>query len=247
MAIRDILPDELTRDQQVIVEKVMRQYDEDLQRDHGTYLPSGERMYQPKPAQDLDGLTDLLERIIGEQQNIEDTPEKNRVKFLEDFPPNPIETEVITFGLIKRMPASMSQGQHFNQKVREVKPHIRSIETDPSRPGYSVVTMGQKFENELALTCWAKTNKQVNRRVRWLEDTLKKWTWYIRYNGIDDFYFLGQDEDVLLKLDDSKNVLKGRPLRYYVRTERLTSVLEPVIRHIVVQMTLNDGLNNTEG
>ena len=60
---------------------------------------------------------------------------------------------------------------------------------------------------------------------------------------ITDFYFLGQDEDVSLTLGDSENVIMGRPLRYYVRTERLSHVLEPTIRHIVIKYGL--GNNNT--
>ena len=238
MVVRDdILPEELTTEQRIVVDGILHDFTDSL-GSRGTNLPQGERLRQPKPAQDIDGFTDLVMRVIEEQQNSDEVPLKNRVKLLQDFPPGDIETEIITFGLLRRLPSSMSQGQHFNQRVREVKPHIRGIEDDPTRPGYKVITLGQKFENEIVFTCWAKTNKQVNKRARWLEDTLRNWTWYIRYEGIEDFYFLGQDEDLVLKLDGTENVLMGRPMRYYVRTERLSHVLEPTIRKIVVKYGL---------
>jgi hypothetical protein len=242
MVVRDdILPEELTTEQGIVVDEILHQFDQEFTDSVGNremYLPGEERLRQPRPAQDIDGFTDLVMRVIEEQQNSEDVPLKNRVKFLQDFPPGDIETEIITFGLLRRLPSSMSQGQHFNQRVREVKPHIRGIEDDPTRPGYKVITLGQRFENEIVFTCWAKTNKQANRRARWLEDTLRNWTWYLRYEGITDFYFLGQDEDIVLKLDGTENVLMGRPMRYWIMTERLSHVLEPTIRQIVVKYGL---------
>jgi hypothetical protein len=242
MVVRDdILPEELTTEQGIVIDEILHEFDQEFVDAVGNremHLPPEERLRQPKPAQDIDGFTDLVMRVIQEQQNSEEVPLKNRVSFLQDFPPGDIETEIITFGLLQRTPASMSQGQHFNQRVREVKPHIRGIEDDPTRPGYKVVTLGQRFENELVFTCWAKTNKQANKRARWLEDTLRNWTWYIRYEGITDFYFLGQDEDMVLKPDGTQNILMGRPMRYWVMTERLSHILEPTIRRIVVKYGL---------
>jgi hypothetical protein len=238
MVVRDdILPEALTSEQRIVIDSILHEFT-DAAGSSGMYLPRGERLRQPKPAQDIDGFTDLVMRVLEEQQNSEDIPLKNRVTFLQDFPPRDVETEIITFGLVRRLPSSMSQGQHFNQRVREVKPHIRGIEDDPTRPGYKMIMLGQKFENEIIFTCWAKTNKQANRRARWLEDTLRNWTWYIRYEGIEDFYFLGQDEDRILKLDGTENKLMGRPMRYYVRTERVSHILEPTIRRIVVKYGL---------
>ena len=246
MVVRDdILPEALTTEQRIVVSDIMHEF-RDLLGSRGTTLQPdyGDRLRQPKPAQDIDGFTDLVMRVIEEQQNSEEVPAKNRVKFLQDFPPDNIVTEIITYGLLRRLPSSMSQGRDFNQRVREVKPRIRGIEEDPTRPGYAVVTLGQRFENELVFTCWAKTNKQANKRARWLEDTLRDWTWYIRFMGIGDFYFLGQDKDVVLLLDGTKNTLKGRPMRYYVRTERMSHVLEPTIRRIVVKYGLGQPLDN---
>jgi hypothetical protein len=238
MVVRnDILPESLTTEQRVVISSILHEFSDSL-GSHGAYLPPEERLRQPKPAQDIDGFTDLVMRVIEEQQNSEEVPLKNRVKFLEDFPPGEIETELITYGLNLRIPGSISQGKAFNQRVSEVKPHIRGIEDDPTRPGYKIITLGQKFESEIIFTCWAKTNKQANKRARWLEDTLRNWRWYIRYEGVEQYFFMQQDADVVLKLEGTKNKLHGRPMRYYVRTERLSHVLEPTIRRIVVKYGL---------
>jgi hypothetical protein len=246
MVVRDdILPESLTAEQGIVVQSIVSSFTDSFSSSE-TYHSVGERSRQPKPAQDIDGFTDLAMRVIEEQQISEDVPLKNRISFLQDFSPRDITTEVISFGLLHRLPSSMSQGQHFNQKRRELKPFIRGLEDDPTRPGYKVITLGQRFENELVFTCWAKTNKAANRRARWLEDTLRDWTWYIRHEGVHDFYFLGQDEDVVLKIDGTNNVLKGRPMRYYVRTERLSHVLEPTIRRIVVKYKLGQPYSTAE-
>jgi len=234
MAVRtDLLPEELTETQEIVVKSILGNFAEGLQANGPQ-----RRMRQPKPAKDIDGFVELVGRVIAEQQNSEQIPLENRVKFLEDFGPDDIRTEIISFSMVRRVPFSFSAGQHFNQRVREVKPHVRGIEDDPTRPGYKVITLGQRFENEILLVCWAKTNKQANRRARWLEDTLRNWTWYIRYEGIEDFYFLSQDEDITLVLDGTDNKLVGRPLRYWVKTQRVSHVLEPTIRRIVVEYGL---------
>lgn len=248
MVVRsDIIPGllDLTEEQAIEVQKILGGFT-DTVGSRGTYLQQGERLRQPKPAQDIDGFTDLVSRVILEQQISEDVPLNNRIQFLEDFPPGDITTELITFGLVTRVPGSLSRGQHMNQRVREVKPHIRGIEDDPTKPGYKIITLGQKFENEILLTCWAKTNKRANWRARWLEDTLRNWTWYIRHEGVEDFYFIEQERDIVMKLDGTNNTLKGRPLRYWIRTERLSHVLEPTIRRIVVKYGLGQPQEITE-
>jgi hypothetical protein len=237
MTVRtDLLPDDLTTEQLITVEKIMGTI-VDIPKQ--SYLRSGERMLRPRQAQDIDGFTDLVSQVLEEEQDRIEVPADRRITLVQDFPPDGITTEVITFGLVRRKPGPFSRGPAFNNVgVSEVKPHVRGVEVDTSNPGMRTVIMGQKFENEIMLTCWARTNKQANIRARWLEDVMKNWTWYIRFNGIEDFFFMGQDEDIHMALDNTNQVLHGRPMRFYVRTERTTTILEPVIRHIVVKYNL---------
>ena len=239
----DILPEELTQEQSFVVERIIStNFNISALKNQDSL--NDQRLRQPNPAQDIDGFIDILTRVVEEQQNEEDIALENRVQVLYDFASEDILTEVISVSLNRRTPGSFSQGQPFNQNVRELKPHVRGIENDKTRPGYAVIILGQKFENEIILTCWAKTNKQANRRARWLEDLMANWRWYFRYLGVEECLFVGQDADMTLKLDSIPNPLHGRPLRFYVRTERITNVLEPVIRRIIVTYGLVNNITN---
>jgi hypothetical protein len=242
MTVRtDILPEDLTEEQTVIVHNIIQDYADGLPSDRGTgVLPFGSRVRQPRPAKDVEGFFTLVKRCLEDKQNSEAIASDLRLNFLEEHPPEEIETETISFKLRSREPASFSQGKALNQRVQEMKPHIRSIESDPTQPGHKIITLGQQFENVVELTCWAKTNKQANYRARWLEDTLREYAWYIKYEGVMEFFFQSQENDMVLEVDSTSNTLKGRPLLYYVRTERLTHILEPTIRRIVVEYGLGE-------
>lgn len=235
MAVRtDILPDDLTAEQKVIAEHIFEDFSNRAEvRLRSEFLAAGERMRQPRPAKNIDEVTDLVQRVIQDKQNSEEIVSDRQVFFTEEYPPVDFKTEAISFRLVSREPASTSGGRHLNQRRQEWKPKIRSIEDDPNRPGYRVVTMGQKFESNIEFTCWARTNKRANMRALWLEDVLQEYAWYLKYNGIDEFYFLRRDRDFQTELEG--NTVFGRPLVYFVRTERLTHVSEPTIRRMIVK------------
>jgi len=237
----DILPKELTERQTIIVESIIADYAESLPRNRGSsVVPFGARVRQPRPAQDVDGFFSIVQRCLQDKQNSEAIANDLKLNFLEEHPPGEIKTETISFTLRSRAPASLSRGPALSGGRQEMKPHIRSLENDPTQPGHQVITMGQQFENEVVLTCWAKTNKVANQRARWLEDTLKEYAWLIKYEGVMESFFLRQEDDMVLEVDSTSNTLKGRPLIYYVRTERLTHILEPTIRRIVVEYGLGE-------
>lgn len=226
----DILPSELTTDQSVIVEHIIQRvipvtYQEPDSR---------ERVRQPREAQDIDGFYTLVNRAIKDKQIDDDTVANKKIIFTEEMPPSEMTTEVITYSLQRREPATFG-GKAHQGNHRELKPHIRSIEDDPNNVGFKVVTLGQQFENEIIFTCWAKTNKQVNKRALWFEDFMKEYAWYFKYNGLMECFFQRRLADYTLDLQGDNNTLHARPLVYYVRTERLTHLSEPTIRRIIVQ------------
>ena len=234
VARTDILPEELTESQQLVVEEVFSRF-----FPYSSSLTENiNRHRRPRPAKDIEDFIELAGTVIKEQQELDGLDENLRIELVHDFVPQELTTEVITFGLLSRVPGSISRGAPFNKRVQEYKPHIRAIEDDIAHPGQKIITLGQIFENEIVLTCWAKTNKTANSRARWLEDTLRNWTWFIRYQGIEDFFFLGQDADITISLDGTSQKIVGRPLRYYVRTQRESTVFEPVIRHVVIKYRL---------
>jgi len=245
MTVRnDILDDSLTEQDTILVQRVMSAFRSSTQSsvDCGVERTS-------RPAKDIDDLPDLISQVLEDKQNDEGIDSNQRVKFYSEMPPKDVVTEVITFGLVRREPASMTRGGPFTKERIEWKPRIREVAPHPTMPGMAIVVQGQQFENEISLTCWTKTNKRADYRARWLEDTLHEYMWFLKFNGLHEMIFLGQGEDMVVKLDNTENVLMGRPLRWYVRTERLTHVNEPTIRRLIIQarLELQSGNNNRGG
>jgi hypothetical protein len=235
VARNDILTEELTTDQSIQLERVWQVFENARSDDNSPYLPPGERMRQPREAVDIDAVPALIKQIFENKQELDGVVENAKILFTEERPDLDITTEAITFSLVSREPGSISKGAQFNRGVQEWKPHIRSIEEDIRFPGQHLVVMGQKFDNEMLFTCWAKTNKVVNARARWLEDTLRDYAWFMKFSGVEQFYFLGQGSDIMLELEGKANHLMGRSLRYFVRTERITTLKEQAIRRMIVK------------
>lgn len=234
MAVRtDILPEELTEEQKIIVDRVFEDFTNRAEiRARSDFLASGKRMRQPRPAKNIDEVTDLVQRVIQDKQNSDGIVSDQRIVFTEEYPPVDFKTEAVSFRLISRDPGTTSGGRHLNQSRQEWKPKIRSIDDDPNNPGNKLITMGQLFENTIEFTCWARTNKRANMRALWLEDTLREYAWYLKYNGVNEFYMLRRERDFRENLEG--NTVFGRPLIYLARTERLTHLSEPTIRRMVV-------------
>jgi len=235
MPVRDdILSEELTNEQQIEVEKVFDVFAKLSQEDRYPYQPANERLRKSRKSIDIHEIPSLLKEILDNKQTSEGIASEQLIVFTEEHPNVDITTEAITFSLVTREPGSISKGPAFNRGVQEWKPHIRGIEEDQQLPGQRIVVMGQKFDNEFMLTCWARSNKQANIRARWLEDVLRQYTWFLKFSGVEEFYFLGQGSDIALEL--SPNVrLMGRPLRFFVRTESITNLKEQTIRKIIIQ------------
>jgi hypothetical protein len=242
MALRtDLLP-ELTPTQTIIVESVVK---DPLANPRGAMIRgSGDRTRQPTSAKDIGEFVGIVQKALKDKLEDEGLVIGKDLIFTEEYPPKDIESETITYRLLSRDPASMSGGRHLNQERQEWKPHLREISDDPNHPGYRLTTIGQKFENQIVFTCWAKSNKTANTRAIWLEDTLKAYTWFIKYEGVDEFYFIRREPDFLLDMGQA-NFLQGRPLVYYVRTERLTHLSEPTVRRIILQYSV--GVTDTQG
>ena len=240
MTVRtDLIPDSLVEDKSVQLERlasgVIETFRNMLRPELGSsYLPRGERPRQPKEAKDLDGALILVKQCIEDKQTVEGIPLDKRLVFTEEYPGENLSSETITFSLVRREPGIVSKGKPLVEGVQELKPHVRSIDPDPNIPGKVIITLGQKFDHEVLLVCWAKTNKQANFRARWLENMLREYTWFIKQNGVEEFLFMGQGEDLILDSRSYPNIITGRPLHYYIRTETLTHLSEETIRRVLI-------------
>lgn len=226
----DILPEELTEADKIFLVQLVQ----DFKRQNQQFLKSSERSRRPNPAKSLNQFFELTKEVIGDKEHVDNTIEESKILFTPEYPPKDIERVTMSFSVVRREPASMSQGRHFNQQRQEWKPHVREIKDDPNNPGYKLTVLGQKFENIVQFILWAKTHKEANKRADWFEDLMREYAWFIKYKGVDEFYMLERGEDIILDVDQQRIV--GRPFHYYVRTEKLTYLSEPTIRRIILEL-----------
>lgn len=145
-------------------------------------------------------------------------------------------TEIITVGLVKRMPGQFDQGAPFEGSVKNLRPIIRESKIDPEAPGYRKVILGKWFDNLVRFTCWAQTNKEAIARSFWFEEFIEKYTWFFTASGVARVIFWEQQEDQVI--DNKGKKLYGRPLLFYVKTEELTSFSEKELEEIYINLVM---------
>jgi hypothetical protein len=226
----DILPEELLQEDKNFVVELIEAFKQQNQQ----FLASGERARRPQPAKNIVEFFELTKQVIEDKEIANNIIEDQKVLFTPEYPPQELDKVTISFSVVRREPASTSQGRHFNQQRQEWKPRVREIIDDPNNPGYKLMILGQKFENIVQFIIWAKTHKEANKRAEWFEDLMREYAWFIKYKGVDEFYMLERGEDIILDVDQQRIV--GRPFHYYVRTEKLTYLSEPTIRRIILEL-----------
>lgn len=235
--IQDILDDDLSDDNRRVV--VNHIYQATISNDN---LFSRSRT--PKEAKW--SLTDVYTHIRLAIENYEEranTPSKNRITFTEDESDRENQTEIISIKCIERNPGLFSQGSPYDAgkpaAVKNMLPRLREEIPDPDYQGYKIAISGKWFDNIVRLTCWARTNKRANYRADWLETLLEEYVWWFKAQGINRFLFIKRGEDIIDgKSDDNR--WYGRPLDYFVRTEKISMIRERQIEEIIINTTLSD-------
>ena len=114
----------------------------------------------------------------------------------------------------------------------------RESGTDAANPDYRYTVQGYWYDNLIRFTCWARTNKQANERANWFEDFMEDYTWWFRLQGVGRVLFWGRGEDDIVR--DDENKWYGRPLDYFVRTEKLRRFEEKKLEEILIQLDANN-------
>jgi hypothetical protein len=237
--IQDIIDDDLTEDQRRVV--VNNIYQASFVRDQSH---KQRRLRTPKEA--LWSLSDVYTKVRQAIENYEvrgNTPTNNRITFTEDDSDRKNHPEVISVKCVERHPGLFSQGTPYDAgrpgAVKNMLPRLREEINDPDHKGYKIAISGKWFDNIIRLTCWARTNKRANYRADWLETLMEEYTWWFKAEGIDRFLFVGRSEDIVDGTEDD-NRWYGRPLDYFVRTEKISMTSEKQIEEILLKITLSD-------
>jgi hypothetical protein len=179
---------------------------------------------------------DLVRQAIDDYEIREGVSEPDKVLFTEEEPDYASRTETITFSLIRREPGAFSQGAPFEGKVKNLRPRHRETGDDPTQPGYRQMVTGYWYDNLIRLTCWARTNKAANARAQWLEGLMEDYSWWFVAQGTSRVLYQGQSTDLVTVVDNNK--WYGRPIDFFVRTERLRTFKEKTLEEILIKLVL---------
>jgi hypothetical protein len=236
--IQDILTAELAENNRRIT--VSNIYQASFLRDQ-----SSTQRYLRTPKEAKWSLSDVYEKIREAIENYETrqgTQDINKITFTEDDGDRKNHTEIISVKCTQREPGLFAQGTPYDAArgngVKNLTPRLREEINDPDNQGYSIAITGKWFDNVIRLTCWAKTNKRANYRADWLETLMDEYAWWFKMEGIDRLFFIGRREDKTE--DESGNRWYGRPLDYFVRTEKIAMRSEKQIEEILFKTTLSD-------
>src|SRR3990167_5326120 len=228
----DLIPKGLSEEpKRIIVYNQFRQTI-DAARKYGHYSKT------PAAAKDIFGTMDLVRRALLDMERREETLTKNKISFTEERPDFSNDGEVITFSVVRSEPGAFGEGRPFESNIKNLVPILREELDDPDNPGYKMAILGYWYDNIIRLTCFARTNKQANRRVVWLQGLMQDYMWFFRTNGVNRILFWGRGEDFVVEENGAR--LYGRPLEYFVRTENVRQLREKTIEEITLDTGLAD-------
>lgn len=190
------------------------------------------RMQTPTAAKDIREFSLLVKQAIENAQ----TREKARqlVNFSYEAPNSTTELERITFAVVERDPGGFDQGSPMKQEVRNLRPILREEIEDPNAPGYRLAILGKHFDHIVRLICWAKVSWQAFDRMLWLENVMDNYAWWFTSQGINRVIYWGSKGEIVLTVNDNK--IYGRPVDYFVRTEKLQTVSTKTMTELVIQL-----------
>lgn len=200
-----------------------------------------ERQKSPQPAKNIIEVMELSRQAISDYELRTNTTEDAKIDVCYAKPDVDHSVEVISVQIERRAPGMFGQGAPFENKTRNLKPILRENVVDPEHPGYRRAVFGYYYDNVLRFTCWARTNKAANERVLWLEDLMEEYSWFFGYSGVARILYWGQQDDEIHVVNNNKYY--GRPVDYFVRTERLREVSEKTFEQICIRFGLGNAPN----
>jgi hypothetical protein len=192
------------------------------------------RMRTPGAAKSLQELPGLLKTVIDTREDKSQIAEIEKVYFTTEEPDAEQHLETITFSVVKNVPGGYGQGSPFDQAYKNLRPFLREEQTDPDNPGYMRATFGKFYDSLIRLTCWARTSWQSEMRAAWLEETVEQYTWWLTMQGISRIYFWSRGADEMK--DVKGNKIYGKPLDFYVKTEKISHVSEKTLEELVIKL-----------
>jgi hypothetical protein len=186
----------------------------------------------PGPAKDIVETTELIRQAILHYEERTHVTADAVVAVTYNKPDVDADVETISMEFVDRQPGMFSQGRPWQGKIKNRRPRVREMVDDPDNPGYKRVVLGYFYDNMLKLTCWARTNKQANQRAMWLENVMEEYTYYFITAGVNRILYEGWRGNETIRVGN--NTYYGRPIEYFVRTEKLRNVSQKKLEQLYV-------------
>lgn len=227
----DILTDEQTVDQDKV--KVIAQTQFNFIVEHT--LRGLSRTVTPNSSKNIIQVLELISQAINDYQLRTQVTEDAKIGVVYEKPDKEMEIETISLSFVDRRPGAFAQGKPFEASTQNRKPIFREEVDDPDHVGYKRVVLGYYYDNTIRLTAWARTNKAANERALWLETVMEEYSWFFTYSGVNRILFEGWRQNEIIEINGNKYY--GRPIDYFVRTEKLWNVSQKTLEEIVVRLT----------
>lgn len=213
----------MNEDQVSYKEEISVKIDNPYEFDVSSFLPNTEVM-------SLDRFYRLAAELIDHAQEKSGIEEVDRIILTEEYPPERFDktnNEIICFRLLKREPANM------NTKASG-RPHRKSTYyydyNSPLAPNRNILVESRPVDHRIEFTCWAKTNKECNKRAMWLEKLFINHSWVFETQGIERFHWMDRGADTYMMSGGQR--LFYRPLNFFVRFREFEVKSNPIIKNI---------------
>jgi hypothetical protein len=194
-----------------------------------------EKTKTPWPAKNIVEVMTLVSQALTDYEARTGVTEDAKVNISYESPDVDADLEVITIALAEREPGMYGQGRPRENQVKNRKPILREHLDDPDNPGYKRAVLGYFYDNTLRLTCWARTSKAANERALWLENVMEEYEWFFVYSGVNRFLYDRRRTEIVHGVGNNK--IYGRPIDYFVRTEKIRNVSQKTLEEIYVRLT----------
>jgi hypothetical protein len=234
--LQDLLDEDLTEDQsRVFVQQAFENILESALQVRVDHFPKSKTLGQAKSLLEF---YDLVRQAIENYEERQGVPQELKINFTEEEPDVESETEVITFSLVEREPGGWGRGAFGEANVKNRRPIIRALGTDPADPGSRQLVTGFWYENCVRFTCWARTNKAANARAEWFENLMEEYMWWFVLQGVPRVLFKKQHADIVTVVQNNK--WYGRPIDYDVKTEKLRVFREKTLEEIILKLVIQE-------
>ncbi len=182
----------------------------------------------------LDSFFDIAQKLIDDSQNKDGVEEKSKVKLVEEYPPESMDTygnEVITYKIIERKPGMM------NSKGTG-RPHRKSTyshqEIRPGMPNKIITVESRPVDHVIEFNCWATSNKIANKRALWLEKLFINSAFVFELKGAERFFWKERLADNYMSINGQR--VFSRPIRFFLRFREFDAKAYSIIRQALIEL-----------